>query len=316
MIFKSVNLERLLTIADTGSLHAAAEKLAITQPALTRSLRQMEEEVGAQLFLRHARGLTPTKTGLKLLGFARNIARECDLAESQINPRSANFAAHVRIGAGPVWAHSILPQVIAVLSEEFTETTFEIELTTWAAGLEAVREGRLDMLAGGFQGVEDLRDSLAFRYFFDVELCVVARDGHPLFSELGAVRNRLLNFPWVSYQFDRNYIDDIVADIVKEESRRPNIRLYSASLLTTLSTVSSTDMLAILPRRFVQDFTQLGLNAVTPNGPQWHVRSGLVFRTVFRNSEFFNRMCQLVVAQVRRGEGLHRNPSSEPGSSS
>ncbi len=303
-LFGSTVLHRFLTIAEQGSLHAAAIKLSITQPALTRTLRKLEEQVGEPLFLRHARGLTPTDLGYRVIGMAQNIMRECEIAESQISPRSASYAAHVRIGAGPVWASSILPRVISELTERFSKITFEVELATRATGQRAIADGRLDILAGGFAGIEQEKDLLAFQHFFDIELSIVARKDHPIRREGVSAIDEIGEYPWISYQFDRSYIEEVINTRLGSQHKRPVVRLYTSSLLATVNTIATGKYLAILPRRLVEDFRHLELGVVPLDGIPIHVPSGLVFRTAFRNTDFFNEMSRLIARETRTMPGI------------
>ncbi len=293
-LFSSTVLQRFLTIAEQGSLHSAAAKLAITQPALTRTLRNLEDQIGEPLFLRHAKGLTPTDLGEKVIGMAQNIMRECEIAESQINPRSASYSAHVRIGAGPVWASSILPKVISDLTDRFPKISFELELATRATGRRAIADGRLDILAGGFAGVEHEKSMFAFQHFFDIELCIVARKDHPIRLDGVSAIEELGEYPWISYQFDRYYLDEVISTRLASDQKRPVVRLFTSSLLTTVRTIATGKYLAVLPRRLAEDFSHLELAVVPLDGNPIHVPSGLVFRTAFRNTDFFNEMSRLI----------------------
>lgn len=305
-VFGSTVLQRFLTIAEEGSLHAAADKLAVTQPALTRTLRQLEEHVGEPLFLRHARGLTPTQQGLKLIGMAKNIMRECELAESQINPQSATYSAHIRIGAGPVWASSILPRVFAGLTEKFPKITFELELATEATGRRGIDDGRLDILAGGFAGVEIDKPTFAFRHFFDIELSVVGRKNHPILRGGADAFKKIGEYPWISYQFDRNYVDELFNARIGKEHERPDVRLFTSTLLATVNTIANSDYLAVLPRRFVEEFRHLQLEIVPLNSDPIYVPSGLTFRTAYRNTDFFNEMCRLIGKETGTKKGIRQ----------
>lgn len=293
MFFKSTNVARILEIAQTGNLHMAAERLGVTQPALSRALKQVEEHYGEPLFERHSKGLRPTPFGAKIIGLAQNVARECDLSEQLINPRSRDFNATIRIGAGPVWAHSILPNVIGPLQTEFPDLIFEIELMTWTSGASQMAQGNLDMLAGGFKGIEDSQNALSYKNFFDVQLCIVGAKDHPIFKG----GTDVFDYPWVSYQFDRSYVEKSLEAFPDITAGKPQVKLYSNSLLTTLKTLANTDYLAIVTRDIVDEFTYLDVAVIKDANPSFSIPSGIVFRSLFRGSPFFDRFCQLIQQQ-------------------
>src|ERR687894_1435188 len=97
-------LRHFLVVAREGNVTAAAQRLGISQPALTKSIRRLEEECGAPLFDRHTRGVSLTLYGKALLRHARLIDTECRFATSEIEalrhgqPRSAQDRRRAILG--------------------------------------------------------------------------------------------------------------------------------------------------------------------------------------------------------------------------
>ena len=80
-------LRYAVTVAETGSITAAAKKLYMGQPNLSRSIRELEVELGITLFERTARGVAPTQSGEGFLGYARSILAQMDSLEAMFRPR-------------------------------------------------------------------------------------------------------------------------------------------------------------------------------------------------------------------------------------
>ena len=76
-------LRYILTIADTGSMNEAAKELFIAQPSLSQAVRELEAEIGFELFKRSSRGVTLTPEGQEFLGYARQVAEQYELMESR-----------------------------------------------------------------------------------------------------------------------------------------------------------------------------------------------------------------------------------------
>src|SRR5689334_10300806 len=93
-------LRPFLAVARTGNLSAAARELSLSQPALTKSVRKLEEIVGVPLFERRARGMTLTGSGTALLAHARRIEAQCRFADAEIGAIARGEAGSIRIGAG------------------------------------------------------------------------------------------------------------------------------------------------------------------------------------------------------------------------
>ena len=91
-------LRAVLAIAETGSFTAAAERLNVAQPALSTQIRDLEQSLGAPLFLRHARGVEPTEAGSILIDHARRILAHVRTAEDDVRRRNLTPTGQVRLG--------------------------------------------------------------------------------------------------------------------------------------------------------------------------------------------------------------------------
>jgi DNA-binding transcriptional LysR family regulator len=108
-------LRNFLAVAETGSLSAAARALGTSQPTLGRHIRALEEQVGAELFTRQARGLALTATGQALLPAAQRMRDAAAEIARTGAARAGQLEGTVRVTASRVVAHYLLPQVLADL---------------------------------------------------------------------------------------------------------------------------------------------------------------------------------------------------------
>lgn len=97
-------LRTVIHVAELGSLSRAADRLGIAQPALSRQVRLLEEELGARLFERHGRGMVPTEAGRRVLEHASRIMAELDAIRSAVSPEGAPLRGIVTIGTTPTVA--------------------------------------------------------------------------------------------------------------------------------------------------------------------------------------------------------------------
>jgi DNA-binding transcriptional LysR family regulator len=104
-------LRSVLMIAETGSLNGAARRLRVAQPALSRQIRLLEEELGTALFVRHARGMVATEAGELLVERVRRGLREIDQARSDLSALSGQVTGQVAIG--------MLPSVSELMAARF-----------------------------------------------------------------------------------------------------------------------------------------------------------------------------------------------------
>jgi DNA-binding transcriptional LysR family regulator len=103
------HLQVLLSLASTGNLSQSAAALNSTQPALSKWLKELEEDVGLPLFERHARGLRPTSYGEALIEHARRIEAHLDIARDDMQALRAGGSGLVSIGTSGVSAADTVP---------------------------------------------------------------------------------------------------------------------------------------------------------------------------------------------------------------
>ena len=94
-------LRTLVRVAELGSLSKAADRLCIAQPALSRQVRMLEEELGTRLFDRHGRGMVVTEQGRTVLRHALRILKEVDAIKADVIEETDAFGGHVSIGLPP-----------------------------------------------------------------------------------------------------------------------------------------------------------------------------------------------------------------------
>lgn len=119
-------IQSFLSVAEAGSLSAAARALGRSQPSLGRDIRALESQLGATLFDRHARGLRPSATGARLLPHARRMREEIAAIALTAAGEAQQLAGTVRITASVFVAHYLLPPVLAEIRT--AEPAIQIDL--------------------------------------------------------------------------------------------------------------------------------------------------------------------------------------------
>ncbi len=144
-----LGLETFLAIGESGSITAAAQRLNCVQSAVTARLRKLEDGLGTTLAERHARGVTLTEAGERLMCYARRIAHLAEEAESAVST-AARGGERLRLGAMETTAAVRMPPVLARLMAETPRV--RLSLATGASDhlTREVLAGRLDAaLIGG-----------------------------------------------------------------------------------------------------------------------------------------------------------------------
>jgi LysR family pca operon transcriptional activator len=177
-----VNLRHLhcfVAIAQNGSLQGAAESLAVSQPAISKRLVELEGIVGVALFTRGRQGAQLTREGQRLLPFAtRMLATLREGLQAVALPEDPQHAA-VRFGILPTLAGSLVPPAFAAMRDAWTDVEVEVVTASNSELLAGVRGGQLAFALNRAADPE-LSEGLKFEYLFSDPLVVVTRPGHPV----------------------------------------------------------------------------------------------------------------------------------------
>lgn len=291
-------LQRFLSVVDHGTLHAAAEAVGVTQPALTRSLRLLGESVGGTLFEKRGRNLVLTPLGRLLTEQARHLMREQQLAEAELLAFRKGEHGNLRIGAASIWMLDLLPKVIARLHQRYPALQFTLSSMNYAEGARGLQDGRLDAFFGGFQRMEPLPSYLVRRPLFVARLVVIARSGHPIFDQPVADSDALAHYSWLSFQSDAAYLDNI-REVLREASGKPlRVTAHCDSMSTTLKLLSEGDYLAFLPSSFLTRPRDRGLRIVKTELPEVKFNSGPIYRRFLQQNAAFKYLLENAAAEV------------------
>ena len=119
-------LRYLAEVARLGSITKAAMKLNVAQPALSRQIRLLEEELGVTLLLRHRRGVKPTKEGIDLANSAEVVLRMVRRIREDMSSRSAEPSGRIRLGFLPGPGSLFIGQLVADFIRQFPKVTFQL----------------------------------------------------------------------------------------------------------------------------------------------------------------------------------------------
>ncbi len=176
---KNHQIRALAQIAESGSIRAAARAMHLSQSSLTKALRELEEDVGAELLVRSYKGIEFTLAGQALLTHARLALSVLDKAREEIRLIRGGAGARVAVALSPLLAIEVLPKV----SEAFARLQPDAELLLSEGFLSslvpALLEGRLDF-AVAIADPADLPYELVFEPLTPVVALPAGRRGHPL----------------------------------------------------------------------------------------------------------------------------------------
>jgi LysR family transcriptional regulator for metE and metH len=174
------HLQLVSAVAALGSLTAAAERLHLTQSALSHQLRDIEERLGAALFLRRNRRMTPTAAGQRLLESAGTVLDELERTEAAVKSIAGDRQGLLRVATECYTCYHWLPALLHDFNRRCPGVDVRIEVDATARPLPMLLGGKLD-LALMTTAVHDRR--LATTPLFRDEMLVVVPAGHRLASQ-------------------------------------------------------------------------------------------------------------------------------------
>ncbi len=190
-------VDYFVEITAQGSLRAAAAKLGVSQPALTKAVRRLEDEAGAPLLERGARGVTPTVFGAALLRHARHLRANIRDAEQELAALRLGLGGRVRVGAGPSWLGSLLPQAIQRFRDERPDVRLQVTGGMDETLKAQLRDGALDLVLAAISDLEPMGADLVGRALLEDDYRVVAHVDHPLARRTAVDLAELLAYPWI-----------------------------------------------------------------------------------------------------------------------
>ncbi|HEN3757622.1 TPA: LysR family transcriptional regulator [Klebsiella pneumoniae] len=189
------HLHTFVAVAQQGTLGRAAETLNLSQPALSKTLNELEQLTGTRLFERGRLGAQLTLVGEQFLTHAVKVLDALNSAGQALNRREGLNNDIVRIGALPTAALGILPTVIGQFHKQQKDITLQVATMNNTMLLAGLKSGEIDIGIGRMSDPE-LMSGLHYELLFLESLKLVVRPGHPLLQETVTL-SRVMEWPVV-----------------------------------------------------------------------------------------------------------------------
>lgn len=239
-------LEALVASAETGSIRSAARRLGVSQPAITRALRELETQQQLPLLLRSPSGLDFTAHGQELLVHAKLILNQMHQAEDMMSLRRGRLEGRLCLGVTPWVSLTLLPQVMRDFRQRMPGVRLELFDSFAMIALPLLREGSMDLAIGQpapGMTTQEFRIEPLLRY----DTGIMVRRGHPR-AGCGNLRD-LMDQDWV-LNFAPDDGERLIEDVFLPHGVRPDPGriLRANSPLMAQALVEQADMCAWVPR--------------------------------------------------------------------
>ena len=239
------HLVLVVTIAEHGSIMRAAEALHVTQPVVTRSLREVEEVLGVPLFDRYSRGVRLTVFGTSFVDHARAVLAQIRHAGEEISLLKSADLGTVTVGTYLAGSNMLLPRAIAALKASHPLLTVVVLEATPDVLQDDLLAGEVDVTVGRLLTAPPPRLTQEQLYLEPIR--IVARTAHPVHALSNPTLDQLAAYAWV-LPSDRTALRREVEEVFLAQGvALPANRIECMSAHTLRYLLTETDLIAVLP---------------------------------------------------------------------
>lgn len=243
------HLELVRTLAHTGSLHKTARRLSLSQPAVSKAIREIESIAGVELFARGPRGTELTRAGFVLARGAEMLLRELDYLSSEL-PDANSDRGTLRIGAPPVLVTWMVPRALAAVRAIEPKLRLQVFEGVLPQLIKQLEQGVLDCVMG-LQTPEMLEagraPNLRCERLYDERLEIIAPRAHPLGRRQRVSWADVAHSDWILPP-DRTLVHQAVARAFADAGLLPPSPIVeSAQLATNIELVAAGVGLGVAP---------------------------------------------------------------------
>lgn len=267
---KLQHLRALVAIAENGSVRAAARNLGVTQPALSKSLQQLEASLSVSLVTRTARGATLTPYGRAVLARAQGITQDLDRLREEVEQMRGSLTGGVSVAISPSPAKVLLPHALRRFHKDFPEVRVRVRESVYPDTLRMLREGQADLAVGA---VPQLSRALTAEFHSETlyrnTLVVAGRRDHPMAAATSLAD--LLACQWLQHG-PANGPGALLEPAFRAHQLPPPVpRVLSDSYTASFSILEHSDALSLLPERLIRHQPGLIALALREAMPTWDV---------------------------------------------
>lgn len=242
---KLQQLEVLLHVVEHGGIRAASRQLHLSQAAVTKSMRLLEDEAGVPLLIRRSRGVGLTDAGERLLARARLISRQVALARDDLLQAGGEDAGSVRLGVTPFLTLSALGPAFDWFRQRFRKVDVTIIEGLMARVVPRLRDGTLDIAAVAADVGELRDDEFRSRRILRSPQRIVARAGHPVLAEPSPAA--LAAYEWVLTPPASGDHAPRLAALFAAAGGTPPARVVLCETLAAMTILRHSDAISIFP---------------------------------------------------------------------
>lgn len=254
----AAQLRALVAVGETLSYSVAGREIGLSQPSVHRSVSNLENLSGLNLFKRISTGMEPTLAGQALIKHTKLAHSEVQQGLNEISEYLGQDATVIIVGSLPLARTHILPMAVHAMIESTSNVQVRVVDGPYAELLRGLRTGEIDCLIGALRDPLPAEDIVQETLFMD-PLAIVASSDHPLVQKDNVTIEETLEYPWVAppkvtpggaYLFETLQIQNLP---------QTPVRAVSSSLVFLRGLMAQDHYLTIISRHQIQQEFEQGL---------------------------------------------------------
>ena len=237
-------LNYVVAVARQGSFTAGAQSVGLTQSAITKSVADLEREIGYAVFYRTSRGVILTENGRDFVERAARLLEDArELLKGSLQ-RKDPFSGILRIGVGPASLEWIVVEPLAELLKKHPGIRYDISSSNFESIVQQLRSGGID-IALGFDAAFGEWPDLRREPVGDLNTTLFVRKRHPLLQAATISTADLANYDFISPSDSRPY-GEIIRDIYQSQGVEWRVRVHKADYFPMVRRlVATTDAIGV-----------------------------------------------------------------------
>ncbi len=245
---KLTHLRDITAVAERGSLRAAARQLGIAQPAITRSIREIERELGVALFERRPKGVVLTPMGELFLKRAVTVQSELRRAREEIDQVRGVATGHVACALSSAAQISLFPHALPAFRKRYPDVSLNVQDGLFPAIEGELKDGELDFYVGPLPELALAKEFIVEK-LFDNTRVILGRRGHPLAKARHLAE--LVGAGWISTSVTVDSSAELGPLFERYGLPPPVVEMHARAGVTLFPAVANTDLLIMVPEQWL-----------------------------------------------------------------
>ncbi|EJL04528.1 MULTISPECIES: LysR family transcriptional regulator [Pseudomonas] len=245
------------TLGRTCNMHLAAQQMNLSQPAISKMLKEIESLLGFALFERRPRSMPPTALGEHVLRYAQIALNDARSFVEQISSLREGGHGYLKVGGIFAATAVALPEAILQIKQRWPLLSIEVVEQTSNHLMEMLEEKKLDLAVARFTD-QSQQQRYDFQPLAPEPFCIVVNNRHPLANTGPTALEQLVDLPWILYPVGTPIRARMELAFAEAGVRMPRNTIDTISMQTFLQVLQRGPMIGMLPNAMVDPLLESG----------------------------------------------------------